>query len=124
MLLLSNSLAGDPLATAQKSRAGSQLPPALVGVRPPVREFLTVWRVGDLPEVSPIRSRCEDVLLVRARQIQGEDNAFAVGRPGRLERDGMPGARVQWDGVLAGAVRVNDVQPSLAVVGQDPLPIW
>ncbi|MFL5653355.1 MAG: hypothetical protein ACJ8CB_04145, partial [Ktedonobacteraceae bacterium] len=100
-----------------------RLPPALLRVCPPVREMLTVRRVGDLPEVGAIGSRREEVLLVRARPIQGEHNALAIGRPCRLERVGAARARVQLDRVPAAAVRVDDVQPPLVVAGQDPLPV-
>src|SRR5438477_6728213 len=85
------------------------LPPALLRVCPPVREMLTVRRVGDLPEVGAIGSRREGVLLVRARQIQGKHDTLAIGRPARLEREGAAGARVQPDRVLTGTVRVYDV---------------
>ena len=99
------------------------LPPALLRVCPPVREILIVRRVGDLPEVGAIGSRRIDVLLVRVRQIQGEHNALAIGRPARLEREGATGACVQLDRVPAAAVRVDDVEPPLVVAGQDPLPV-
>jgi hypothetical protein len=65
-------------------------------VCPPVREFLFVWRVRDLPEVSTIRSRCEDVMLVRARQIEREHETLAVRRPARSNANKQVAAALQY----------------------------
>jgi hypothetical protein len=46
---------------------------ALLGGRSPVREFIPVQRVGHLPEVGAIGSRCEEVHVIRARQSQSKD---------------------------------------------------
>jgi len=67
----------------------------------PVGGLFEVRGVRDLREVSTIRSRREDIHLTGARQIQGEHDTFAVGRPARLVLEVTTGARVQRDlGVL------------------------
>jgi hypothetical protein len=78
-------------------------------MRPPVREFLPLRRVRDPPEICAIRSRGEDVHLVRAGQIQREHDALAVGRPAWLEIEVTTNASVQPDRMSNGAVRVNPV---------------
>src|SRR5450759_2422792 len=89
----------------EDSRSGQQLACSRLTRRlSPVREILIIRCVGDLPEVSAIRSHREEVLLARARQIEGEHDALAVGRPARLKREGEAGACVQPDRVPAGTV--------------------
>ena len=98
------------------------LPTLLVRACPPVRELLIVRRFRDLLQARPIGFRCEGVLSVCTRQIEREHNTLPVRRPAWLKRERAARTRLQGELMLTSAIRMYDVQTTLAVVGQDPLP--
>src|SRR5215207_7046010 len=87
----------------------------------PVPELLSVWRVGDPPEVGAVGSGREDVLLVAgALQGHGKHDPLAVGRPSRMEREGAAGTGVLQDAPESAAIRADDVELSSGLGEQDP----